>query len=785
VLLACFLGVALVAVWLSGPGLNVIGTRILRNQLQNLGLSGDFTVEEIDRSGVRVSNVDMSGTGMIRSMKGESLTVDYSLNELRQGQIQSLDARNFEIVLDLAATPEREDAAFDADAFGETLRSVQQQMGGVDLYGENVTLHVFRGDKALTSIEGANIRQDAGSETIHVQFSQVKSASGGTPVPRQDMEITWGPDGLRLDRFELLPGLLLEDLEVLHARDAPLRAEGVLRVGDAMLLVSLDENFSLARLTLEKGPLDLATLTRLVDQETPFGGTVGALNLTLRNTMSAPGLWSASGNVTAARISYLEWRLDDVLLKFGKEEALADFELTGNFHGSRVAVSAGARFQPEVAADAERWWHGANFSGGVETGNLEPALVELRRQRNPESTGIPAPQGRLEMKFSADLEAGDLARASADYQLRDLAAEGETLPPIEGRALWEPGSRRFTATIRHDDSLAVTGWWNPKEERYEAAADLENYNLSALAAFLQPLGFEMPSGSATGSWSGRGVLAAKSRHSGAILLEDSFLNFPEHPALIATLRGNYEWPGELRVDLLQLAHDSRMLEASGNWAGGRVTIPELTVTDEAEVLFNGQADFPLAPELRTLDEFFSQTGPVSATLEASDLALSELRELLPGVDFPIDGNISGTLEISGSVSAPVAETSFGLRDLTAKALPDLAPTDVLVVLRSAEGRIDVEGRFAQDGESVMDLVATLPLSPRVRSTEDFLAQEEGISIRVETSDFPVEQLQQFLPSDFAELPDAGKIDGVVTVVGTFGKPEVRTKITVRGISRAR
>lgn len=787
------MSVALVVlvVWLSGPGLNVIGTRILRNRLANLGLSGDFTVKEIGRSGVRVSNLDMSGTGMIRSMKGESLKVDYRLREVRRGQIQALEARNFDIVLDLDAAPERADEAFDADAFGQTMRDVQEQMGGVDIHGEGINLRVLRGDQPVTTLEGANIRQEAGSERIHVQFEQVMSEAGGAPppetpgqTPRQDLEITWTTEGLRLDHFELLPGFTLEGLDLRHERAAPLRAEGMLRLGEATLRVLLEEDFNLARLNLEEGPLDVGALTGVMDPQTPFGGTVDSLDLSIRNITSAPGLWNASGTVTAPTLSHSEWQFDEVKLKLEKQETLANFDLAGNFHGIRVTVDANARFQAEVADERARWWHGAQFSGGAETGSLEPALAELRRQRNPDAE-MPAPDGRLEIKFSADLEAGELARAAADYQLRDLAVEGETLPPISGQALWEPEARQVTATIQHGELLAVTARWNPKEERYEAAAELQNYNLSALAAFLQPLGFEMPYGSATGSWSGSGLLSEIDRHSGEIALDDSFLIFPDRPALVGNLLTSYEWPGELRVELLQLAQNGRMLEISGSWSNGRVALPEMTMTDEAEVLFSGQADFPLDPELRTLDGFLAQKGPVSATLEASDLALGELRDLLPGADLPIYGVVSGSLEVSGTLGAPVVEASLGLSDVTATALPELAPTEILVALTSADGRIDLEGRFAQEGESFLDLVANLPFSPELRSVEDFFAQEEEISIRMETSDFAVEQLQQFLPPDFAELPEAGKIDGVVMVVGTFGKPAVQTQIRVRGLSRTR
>lgn len=464
VLAAVAVVLVILLIWLAGPGLNLIGTRVLRSQLAKAGLTGDFAVEEIGRSGVWLRDVDMAGPGLIRSLRGESLRVDYRLRELRHGQIQAIEARNFEVVLDLDAAPDRDDKPFDADALGDTLRAAQEELGAVNLDAQNVTIQMVRGDQPVTTIRGANIRHDAESETFHVRFEQIL-AEGGTVIENehnpttepeipeevsgQDVEITWGPDGLRLERLELLPGIVLENLELRHAADEPLQAEGAARIGEAALQVRLEENLQTARVVLEGGPLDVSALMRLLDQEERLGGSVDSLQMTIENVLSPPGMWQATGSATARTLLYEEWDFDEVRLKLEKQDAIADFQLAGNFHGTPVTVLANARFQPELAEEADRWWHGAAFTGNMETGNLEPALAELRHRQDPAAENQPLPRGQLAMDFSAELQGEDLARAAADYRLHELAVAGETLPPVEGRAEWDPEARQVDATLRH------------------------------------------------------------------------------------------------------------------------------------------------------------------------------------------------------------------------------------------------------------------------------------------------------------------------------------------------
>jgi len=809
-LLAVLVLLAVLGIWLSGPGMRVVGTYLLRNQLQNAGLTGDFTVEAIELGAARLSDVNLEGPGLVRSIRGDSLAVDYRLGELRRGRIRALEAENFHIALDLDAAPERDDKPFDAEALGETLRDVREQLGPVDLNAVNVAITLLRDDEAVAAVEGADIRHASNSGSVNVRFERMDvegqnpSLHGTDPQPvmndgngagviphqvdGQEVKIDWGPDGLRLDRLELVAGVVLENLALRHPEGGDLEAEGVARVDGAVLRIRLEENLRIARLILEEGVIDIGGLLRRMDQEADVAGTVGGLNLTITDIISPPGHWGAAGSVEAGSLTFDDWDLDEVELRLEKVERTANINLSASFLGTAFALHGEARFAPELADDARRWWHDAAITGSLESENLEPAVAELRRRQAPDAEAALIPQGRVGMDFAMTLQGGDPVQASADYTLRELAVEGEALPPVNGQAAWDWEAKRLEASLRHpaspeaeDDALRLSGFWEHETERYEGSADFQEYDLSMLAGFLRPIGIEMPSGRVTGSWEGSGAFKESDQHTGRLELVEGMLNFPDRPPVSGRVQARYEWPGEVQVETLQIAQEDRSLELSGSWSNGRAGVDTLSLRAAEQVLLRGQASVPLAPDVRSFGDFLAADGEVSGEFETSGLPLALLRDLLPGVEIPASGVVDGVFEMGGTLTDPVVKGEIQLREFTAKAFPNMAPTDVASSLESAAGRLKIEARLSQD-EAVLDVQADVPLTTNVRSLADFLSQEEEISILLETTDFPVTQLEQFLPDNFIPLPEAGVVDGTVTVTGTFEEPTVTSEIEVRDLS---
>jgi len=798
---------AAAALWVAGPGFEVVGERVLRRELARAGLVGDYSLKEMDATGFRMRDLDLTGPGLVRSVTGEEVAVEYRLGELRRGRIRSLRASNFEVVLDLDAAPQRDAVRFDADALGQTLRTVQAQLGPVDMTAENVTIRIVRGDETVTTIRGADIRHVAETERFHVAFEEIGSAGGevdGNPndnpedepppvdpvaelleeAPRQQVEITWGAEGLMIDRLEVLPGIVLEQVELRHAEDEPMRAESVARIAGGTVRVRLEENLRVGRLQLEEGTIDLATLMERIGQDPRLAGSVDALDMTIENILQPPGMWSGTGSASAPVVELDELRLDEVALTLEKQAQTAAVTLAAGWWGTSVELAAQADFRQALEEDPARWWHGAGLGGTLESADLAPALAELRRRRDPDATEAPVPQARLAVGFTASLVGSEWERAAAEFHLRDLAVNGRTLPPLAGEVVWDAGAGSIDATASHrnDGEMNLQASWTFASERYRGSANFEQYDLAALAGFLQPFDLQAPSGTLTGSWSGSGIFADTDRHAGAIRLQESLLEFPGRPTLAGTIDATYDWPGEVAMEQVRIEQNGSILELSGRWSEGEVVLEQVSVLGaDEELLLSGRVRAPMAPEVRSLDGFFAQDGEISARFEASDLSIAQIRDLVPGLEPPATGTISGTVEIGGTLAEPVTDATLNLRGMTLEVFPELVPTDVALILQSAGGRLEVDSVLLQEGEAILGVVADLPLSAGVRSLEDFLGQEEEISIRLETTDFPVDQLQQFLPEDFIDLPESGRLDGEVTVTGTFDEPTVAARIEARDL----
>jgi len=788
-------------IWLSGPGSRLICAKILRSQLESAEFGGAFTVEEVGLGGVKLRDVALAGPGVLRAVRGDSLSINYRFCELFYGRIRAINLSNFHITLDLDRDPER-DTPIGPGGLAEALRDVREQMAPIDLNAENIRIMLVRGDEPVSEFQPADLRHRPETGNFHVRLESIGAADGDQAVPvandgnaeeeeaaGQEVDINWGPEGLMIERLELMAGIVFESLSLRHAEDGDLQADGLARINGAALRVRLVENLRIARVSLEEGAVDLGILMQRLDQEVDLAGTVDGLDLTLRNILLPPGRWEVAGTASAPRARYEEWELEEVALEIEKNGNTANLGFSGSFYGTTFALSGAARFDPERADEAGEWWHGAEFTGDLQTANLKPALAELWR-REPDADDRPVPGGRAHLDFSAALDGGSLARATADYRLEALEVEGGTLPPVTGRATWDAAADRLEAGVRHQTApdaergtLRLDGAWQFEDERYEGSAEFDQYDLNVLAGFLRPFGIAMPAGNVTGTWEGSGVLTEDAgRHAGTVALDESLLDFEDRPPFSGSVQARYDWPGDVEVERLRVEQEGGTLELNGTWSDGRVNLDELSLIDpDGEVLLSGQAQLPLAPEVRSLDDFFAQEGELSASFETSDLSVAQVRDLLPGVDIPASGVISGTLEIGGTLQDPVADGKIAMREVAAEALPDIDPTDISLTFRAADRRLQVQGRLTQ-ADAVLDVDADVPLSTDVRSMADFLAQEDEISIQMNLADFPVRQLQQFLPDGFIQLPEEGVMDGELTVSGTLEEPTVESKIEVRDLS---
>jgi hypothetical protein len=824
VLLVLAVLLALLGLWLAGPGGRVIGSHVLRGQLEKAGLTGDFTIKSIGANGVTLGKVNLEGPGLIRSIRGETLKVEYRIDELRRGKIRAFNGSDLEIELNLDAAPKRQEDAttpFDAKALGATLRAVQEKLGPVALEGNNVSLHVVRGKREVATIKGADISHIPNTDRFTLKFrtiTAVEQPPVGEPapppapdpdqgfldfgeplfflvqdaaeketqiVPGQEVEIIWTPAGLMIDRIEILPGIFLENLKLNHVAGEPLRTETVVEIDASRVRVRLEDDLRNAQFELVNGPLDVARLMRQFNRDTVLAGTVESLNLTVEDIFKPHGQWRASGTVGATVLRFREWALDGVALKLNKTPGFGDIDLRASLLGTPFTLLGQAQFPPALANDPFRWWHDATFAGTLQTGNIQPAIVEIRRDLNPEPLTIPVPQARLKLDFTANLKGPLMQLVTGDYQLEDVALGERTLPPLTGHAAWDLEGLKVAITAVQKSStegegLNLEGAWDFKTRAYRGAATFARYDLGPLGNFLPAYGIEIPTGILSGSWQGGGAFGKSPTHNGSVSLNESTLHLANRPPLTGSVQGSYLWPGTVELTGLRVTQNGHTLAMAAAWKANQLTLNNVTLSAGDLILLGGSASVPLDPNVRSMNEFLAQQGDIAATLTAANLTFAQVRDLVPALDFRGEGSIFGNLTVSGTLVAPTTDATLEIRSLTATDLPGVAPMDLLAKLHHSDGQLSAESRIVQQDATIFNLEASVPLATSVRSLKDVVTQKGDILFNLQSSRLAIGQIRPLIPK--AALPEAGFITSNIVVGGSFATPAITATLAAAGLS---
>jgi len=822
VLLGLVVIFALLGLWLAGPGGRVIGGYVLRGELEKAGLSGDFTIKSIGTTGVVLGKVDLKGPGLIRSIRGESLRVDYRIDELRRGKIRAFNGTNLNIELDLDAAPKRHEdptTPFDANALGETLRAVQAQLGAVALDANNVSLNVVRGNQPVATITGADVHHRPNSERFTLKFrtfTPVEQPPAGEPeapaalpdqgshdaaeplglliqdeaapanpvVPGQEVEIIWTPAGLMIDRIEILPGIFLEKLKLSHVAGAPLEAETVVEVDAARVGVRLEDDLRRAHFELQKGPLDVARLMGQFNRDTVLAGSIEGMELTIEDIFKPHGQWRAHGTARASVLRLREWTLDNVDLTLNKDRGNGELSLRASLLGSPITLQGVAKFVPRLANDPLRWWHDAILSGSLQSANLQPAIAALRRDRDPAPLTGPIPQARLKLDFATMLKGPAMRLVAGDYLLEEVAVGPRALAPVSGHVAWDLEGSKVTVSAAQKPAdgggVEVDGTWDLKTRTYRGEARFDRYDLKELSNFLPAYGIGMPAGVLTGSWRGGGSLDERQTHDGSVTLTESTLHFANRPPLTGSVQGSYAWPGNLEVTKLQVEQNRHRLELSAGWNAGQLTLSNIALTLGDATLLSGSAKVPLDPAVRSLDDFFAQQGAIAAALKADKLPLVQVHDLLPGLKFNGAGTIFGTLALAGTLGEPVADAVVEIRSLTVIDFPAVAPMDVFAKLHHSDARLIAESRVVQQDATLFNLEASLPFATSVRSLKDLFAQKGEVSLTLQSSRLPIAQVRPLLSG--VALPEAGLVTSNFAVAGSFAEPSLTATLIATGLS---
>jgi autotransporter translocation and assembly factor TamB len=234
------------------------------------------------------------------------------------------------------------------------------------------------------------------------------------------------------------------------------------------------------------------------------------------------------------------------------------------------------------------------------------------------------------------------------------------------------------------------------------------------------------------------------------------------------------------VTKLQVEQNRHTLGMAASWKAGQLILSNIALTHDDATLLSGNAQVPLDPNVRSLDDFFAQQGTIAAALTADKLPLVQVHDLLPGLKFNGAGMIFGTLALSGTLGVPVADAVVEIRSLTAIDFPAVAPMDVFAKLHHSDSRLVAESRVVQQDATIFNLEASLPLATSVRSLKDLFAQNGEVSLALQSSRLSIAQVRPLLTG--VALPEAGNVTSDIAVAGSFADPTLTATLNATGLS---
>lgn len=477
-----------------------------------------------------------------------------------------------------------------------------------------------------------------------------------------------------------------------------------------------------------------ATLTE--GQPGPFTARLTATELHVAGRTLARVEGNARGTLQQLEVTSLTARLDDLNV----------FQAHGSMgweDAQPFSVQWSLDFQNIAAALPDGPQSGHLQGEGTVSGLLQELTAQnfthLKAHLGLQLRDLAWQQGRLQQAvIVADVTEGRARVQQADVQLDDknqlsLSAEADLGAP-----------HRFTARVRGDlpEVPRLSGW-------------MQLANAPALE-----------SGRVALHWEGQGQWKDFALEGGGQLrVDDVKLTGQEH-RIAAQLTTTHT--GQ-RAELSQLTFSwgALRLEAQGSASPAEISLPRLSLSQDRQLLVQGEASIPLYRPPPAEDGFAAPPPQPPVPLDPArplhvDLKLDQLDTTrlfaLAGQKPPVSGLFQARLQVSGAWPHPELSLQARATGLQAAALEKkLAPADVDLAVTLKENRLAVEATATQPPLRPLRLSATMPanLEKAVENPQTLLDAPLQASLSLPKSDLAF--LTKLVPT-LARLSGQAEID---------------------------
>ena len=250
-----------------------------RHYMEKAGFEGSLKLGGTLLGGIEVYDLNLkSAEGALERLVVDRFETDYRLGELIDGKVRGISGKGVHVDVRVVPSEDEDKPPVDFAELARTLNVVRGKILSLDLDLEDVSISVKKDGKRVVAIADSAFSHKPGDAEIKLELGMVTDAEGRTLRP-QDAEISWLEGKLALASLDLLPSIGVKDLVVMLPEDGGISADGMIRLGGAMLHLDIGRGVSDLRLDLIEGELDFTKLLPGFGLGPPLKGRLTSLAL--------------------------------------------------------------------------------------------------------------------------------------------------------------------------------------------------------------------------------------------------------------------------------------------------------------------------------------------------------------------------------------------------------------------------------------------------------------------------------------------------------------------------
>lgn len=772
-----------------GPLLRRVIEKAIGSQLVKAQLHGSFTVEGSLFSGIELHAVELNGEGYIRSLKANSIRIDYRILELIDGEIRALYGDGIQLQVDIAnnkpsdENPEPAEPPQQSDTTAETdtpaaesaisLEKIRNIILPIKLIIHQSSVSIRRGERTLWQADNIHLTHQPNKETFHLAIGEFTDMDAITIEPKETL-LTWSHNFTSIENFPLRADARLTRLACHWDQLHPKQLEGQFDWENSQFTLYLEQLTSV-RIELNKGEILLNKLAPWLGVDHRLDGRISSLRVTVDDLHAAPNKLKAELHLQGRQLHWDDRHIKHAKISAsteeGKWQAASSIQLDQE---SPTTLTLTADLADHSSNDWLECWHNAVAHVNLQVENPDQIATW---------TGYPAPTGNWpkgKINIQSQLTLDDRGLNNAQLNLLWNQPSWVQLQPanISLDARWHHPSQNATVQLDIQDlaggNIRASGQYSVNSDQYHGELSAESLDLSKLLPTLQFFEQDIPrAGRVNLHWKGEGAVKDVESYRGNITADISGLEIEAEaePALDLQLTGHYTPNLNIGIDALQVTRGKLRVNAAGHWKNETLELPTLELHDEDALLARGSARLPLSRTLSDFESFLRQPGDLELTLKVDQMPLAEIYEQLPASDEPpVKGQLTIDFNLGGTLLEPTIHLSSQVQRIQLTNRERVPVSDIELLIATQEKSIRLNGTATPDGHQPLILSGSMPFRSKQWIDKPDSIQSEPIDLLLDTKSIDL--------SAFTHLfPHISKIDGsfqsIVKMSGTVAKPQLQ------------